>query len=396
MAFLAVIGSKSTNGVAYIHSEIIKETIFKDFYDLYPEKFQNKTNGVTPRRWLAFCNPELADLITKSLGSNKWITHADELKGLLKFADDKAFQEKWHQIKQDNKQRLADKIKEITGTVVPVTSMFDIQIKRIHEYKRQYLNMISIIARYIAIKKASPEERKKFVPRVCIFGGKAASAYYMAKKIVRLVTAVGDVVNNDPDVGDLLKVVFIPDYNVSLAEVIIPASEVSQHISTAGTEASGTSNMKFQMNGCLILGTNDGANIEIGQEVGKENMFTFGVDAEEVDQLREDRKNFKDYDPRWKEAFKYIYDGKFGDKEYFKDLADSVNDMTKGNDWFLVANDFASYMDAQDEVDALYKDQDAWLQRSIKMTASSGFFSSDRTIDQYAKEIWDVKPCKVE
>jgi starch phosphorylase len=218
----------------------------------------------------------------------------------------------------------------------------------------------------------------------------------MAKKIVRLVTAVGDVVNNDPDVGDLLKVVFIPDYNVSLAEVIIPASEVSQHISTAGTEASGTSNMKFQMNGCLILGTNDGANIEIGQEVGKENMFTFGVDAEEVDQLREDRKNFKDYDPRWKEAFKYIYDGKFGDKEYFKDLADSVNDMTKGNDWFLVANDFASYMDAQDEVDALYKDQDAWLQRSIKMTASSGFFSSDRTIDQYAKEIWDVKPCKVE
>jgi len=351
---------------------------------------------VTPRRWLAFCNPELAALITESLGSNKWISHADELKGLLKFIDDKSFQERWHQIKQDNKQRLADKIKETTGTVVPTTAMFDIQIKRIHEYKRQYLNMISIISRYVAIKKASPEERKKFVPRVCIFGGKAASAYYMAKKIVRLVTAVGDVVNDDPDVGDLLKVVFIPDYNVSLAEVIIPASELSQHISTAGTEASGTSNMKFQMNGCLILGTNDGANIEIGQEVGKENMFTFGVEAEEVDQLREDRKNFKDYDPRWTEAFKLIYDGKFGDKEYFKDLADSVNDMSKGNDWFLVANDFASYMDAQDEVDALYKDQDAWLRRSIKMTASSGFFSSDRTIDQYAKEIWDVKPCKVQ
>lgn len=232
------------------------------------------------------------------------------------------------------------------------------------------------------------------VPRVAIMGGKAASAYYMAKKIVALINAVSKTVNNDPEVGDLLKVIFLPNYNVTEAEIIIPAAEMSQHISTAGTEASGTSNMKFALNGSTIIGTMDGANIEIAENTGVENLFTFGVDAADISRLREERKDFKDYDPRWNAAFDAIRQGVFGDADYFADLVDSVNDMTKGNDWFLVANDFATYMDAQDEADALYADQEEWTKRSIIYTASNGFFSSDRTISQYANEIWNVKPEK--
>jgi starch phosphorylase len=398
MAYLAVVGSKAVNGVAAIHSEIIKDTIFNDFYQLMPHKFQNKTNGVTPRRWLAYCNPGLSSLITETLGTDKWITDAYLLEGLRKHAGDKKFQQRWKASKQENKERLAAKIKEITGVTVSTNALFDTQIKRIHEYKRQHMNMFSIIHRYLDIKQMSPEERKQVVPRVCIFGGKAASAYYMAKKMIRLITAVGNVVNNDQDVGDLLKVVFLPDYNVSLAEYIIPGSELSQHISTAGTEASGTSNMKFQMNGCLIIGTMDGANIEIAEESGKENMFVFGVDAQDITRLREERKNFKDYDPRWKTVMKAITNGTLFDKEtskYFQDLVDNVNDMTKGNDWFLLANDFADYLRAQEEVDKLYKDQDEWTKRSILYTAGSGKFSSDRTIYEYAKDIWDVTPTPV-
>ncbi|KAK9849011.1 hypothetical protein WJX84_007293 [Apatococcus fuscideae] len=395
MAFMAVIGSKSTNGVAAIHSDIIKHTIFKDFYEIYPEKFQNKTNGVTPRRWLAYCNPGLRELITKTLGSNEWIKHLDQLSGLKQHAGDKELQAQWRAVKQENKERLANYIKANVGVDVPTNAMYDVQIKRIHEYKRQHLNMFSIINRYLEIKAASPEERKKFVPRVCVFGGKAASAYYMAKKMIRLVTAVGEVVNNDAEVGDLLKVIFLPDYNVSLAEVIIPAAEMSHHISTAGTEGSGTSNMKFQMNGCLILGTMDGANVEIAQEIGKENMFVFGVDAEDVPRLREERANFKDYDPRWVKVMDALLSGQFGDADYFQDLVDNVNDMTKSNDWFLLANDFADYLRAQKDADELYKDQDEWTRRSILYTAGSGFFSSDRCIDDYAREIWEVKPVPV-
>ncbi|KAK9849013.1 hypothetical protein WJX84_009521 [Apatococcus fuscideae] len=394
MAFMATIGSKSTNGVAAIHSEIIKETIFKDFYELSPEKFQNKTNGVTPRRWLAYCNPGLSKLITETLGSNEWIAKTDQLAGLRKFSDDKAFQKKWRSIKLENKQRLADLIKSRVGISVPTNALYDVQIKRIHEYKRQHLNMFSVVNRYLNIKAASPEERKKMVPRVVVIGGKAASAYVMAKKMIKLVTAVGEVVNKDPDVGDLLKVVFLPDYNVSLAEVIVPGAEVSQHISTAGTEASGTSNMKFQMNGCLIIGTMDGANIEIAQESGKENMFVFGVDAKDIGRLREERKNFKVEDPRWNKIMQFLTSSTF-EAGLFQDLVDNVNDMSKANDWFLLGNDFSDYLRAQDEIDALYKDQDAWTKRSILYTAGSGFFSSDRCIDQYAKEIWDVKPCEV-
>jgi starch phosphorylase len=393
MAFLATVGGRAVNGVAAIHSEIIKEDIFPDFVKIFPEKFQNKTNGVTPRRWLAFCNPELSALITQTLGSDAWMKELDLLQGLKPHAEDAEFRKKWAAIKFHNKQALAAKIKEWTGITVPVAALYDIHIKRIHEYKRQYMNLVSVIYRYKQIKDASPEERKQKVPRVVIVGGKAASAYYMAKKIVKLVNAVGETVNNDPDVGDLLKVVFLPDYNVSVAETVIPAAELSQHISTAGTEASGTSNMKFQANGCLIIGTMDGANIEIAEEVGRENMFIFGFDAKDLNRLRKERADFKDYDPRWVEAFDMIRDGVFGNVEYFKDLVDSVNDIpNSGNDWFLVANDFASYMDAQDRVDKLYSDYDEWTRRSILYTATSGFFSSDRTIAQYANEIWDLKP----
>ena len=290
MAHLAIVGSSAVNGVAAIHSQILKDDLFKDFYALQPEKFQNKTNGVTPRRWLAFCNPGEAALITEALGSDEWIKDASKLAGLKPFADDAAFRKRWAAVKLENKARLAAKVKELTGVDMPLTSMFDVQIKRIHEYKRQLMNVLSVIARYQEIKATPAAERKvwllsfllsppppthpplpiplqqaTFVPRSVIFGGKAASAYVAAKKIVRLITAVGAVVNNDPEVGDLLKVVFVPDYNVSLAEVLIPGAELSQHISTAGTEASGTSNMKFAMNGSLIIGTMDGANVEIAE-----------------------------------------------------------------------------------------------------------------------------------
>lgn len=393
MAYLAVVGSFAVNGVAAIHSEIIKEDIFPQFVEIFPEKFQNKTNGVTLRRWLAYCNPELSKLITEALGTDEWIKDATLLEKLKPMAEDASFRQKWREIKLARKTKLAKRIKEITGYDVPVTSMFDIQVKRIHEYKRQLMNAISLVHRYQKIKAASPEERAKMVPRVSLLGGKAASAYYMAKKIVTLIGAISEKVNNDPEVGDLLKVIFLPNYNVSEAEVIIPAAELSQHISTAGTEASGTSNMKFALNGSLIIGTMDGANIEIAENTGAENLFTFGVDAEDVPRLREERKDFKDYDPRWVAAFDAIRDGEFGNAEYFEDLVDSVNDMTKGNDWFLVANDFATYMDAQDEADALYADEEEWTKRSIIYTASNGFFSSDRTIEQYAREIWNVKPC---
>ncbi|KAG2434907.1 hypothetical protein HYH02_012105 [Chlamydomonas schloesseri] len=393
MAYLAVVGSSAVNGVAAIHSNIVKDEILNDFYQIFPSKFQNKTNGVTPRRWLAWCNPELAALITEALGSSEWINDTEKLAGLRAFASDPAFQAKWSAVKKAKKAKLAELIKKIHGDDVNQNALFDIQIKRIHEYKRQYLNVLSIIWRYKQLKKMTPEQRKAAVPRVCVIGGKAASAYDMAKRIIRLVTAVGDVINKDPETKDYLRLYFLPDYNVSLAETIIPAAELSQHISTAGTEASGTSNMKFQMNGCLIIGTWDGANIEIAEETGVENVFVFGVRAEEINQLRKDRKNFKT-DPRWDELMKDIEGGMFGDKDYFKPLVDSVNNMKVGNDWFLLANDFAGYLAAQEEVDATYKDQSEWLRRSIMYTAGSGKFSSDRTIREYAEDIWHVKPAR--
>ncbi|KAJ9506352.1 hypothetical protein QJQ45_004972 [Haematococcus lacustris] len=421
MAFLATVGGAHVNGVAAIHSEIVKNEILNDFYKIFPSKFQNKTNGVTPRRWLAWCNPELTSLISETLGHSDWINNMEQLTELRKYASDKSFQAKWSAVKRQKKAQLAQLIKKIHGEDVNLNALFDIQIKRIHEYKRQYLNVLSIIYRYKQLKKMTPEERKQVVPRVCIIGGKAASAYDMAKRIIRLVNRVGELINHDADTKDLLRLYFLPDYNVTLAETIIPGAELSQHISTAGTEASGTSNMKFQMNGCLILGTWDGANIEIAEETGVEEVFVFGVKAEEINQLRKERKDFKT-DPRWNELMADIEGGMFGDKEYFKPLVDSVHNMKVsslllggrggmgqpglspgqgqevwrevGNDWFLLANDFADYLRAQEEVDACYKDQAEWTRRSIMYTAGSGKFSSDRTIREYAEDIWDVAPCR--
>ncbi|WIA33199.1 hypothetical protein OEZ86_006345 [Tetradesmus obliquus] len=391
MAYLAVAASHTVNGVAAIHSDIIKNTIFKDFADLFPGKFQNKTNGVTQRRWLAFCNPPLRRLITERLGSDEWITDLDQLKGLRAHADDPALQQAWRTVKQQAKQRAAAKIHALTGVKVSPNALFDIQIKRIHEYKRQLLNVLGIIHRYDVIKKMSSEQRSKLVPRVCIIGGKAAPGYEMAKRIIKLICAVGEKINNDADVGDLLKLVFYPDYNVSGAEILIPASELSQHISTAGTEASGTSNMKFQMNGCLIIGTLDGANIEIAEEGGTDNMFIFGAKTEEVARLRAERKTLV-VDPRFTHVVEMVRSGYFGWEDYFGPIMDAI---TTGGDYYLVANDFPGYLEAQAKVDELYKKPEVWDRMSIMMTAGSGKFSTDRTIHEYATEIWNVTPCVV-
>lgn len=396
MANLCCISGMAINGVAAIHSEIVKDVVFNDFYKLFPEKFQNKTNGVTPRRWLAFANPELSSVVTKWVGSDKWITDTDELRKLADNASNPELQAEWKAAKLARKQICKDYIKKVTDIDVPIDSMFDIQVKRIHEYKRQFLNILGIIYRYKQMKAMTPEERAKCVPRVCIFGGKAYATYLQAKRIVRLINNVGKVVNNDPEIGDLLKVVFVPDYNVSLAETLIPASELSQHISTAGTEASGTSNMKFQMNGCLIIGTLDGANVEIRECVGEDNFFLFGITDPEVEPARAERAagKFKP-DPRFVETLEYVRSGVFG--ETFEELLGSLegNEGFGRGDYFLVGKDFASYLEAQERVDEAYADSAGWTESSIISTAFSGKFNSDRTIDQYAKEIWGIQPCTV-
>ncbi|KAL7240648.1 hypothetical protein ACSBR2_006322 [Camellia fascicularis] len=294
MANLCVVGVCAVNGVAEIHSEIVKREVFNDFFKLWPEKFQNKTNGVTPRRWISFCNPHLSKIITKWTGTEDWLINTEKLADLRKFADNEELQSEWREAKRSNKMKVVSFLKEKTGYIVNPDAMFDVQIKRIHEYKRQLLNIMGIVYRYKKMKEMSLEERKeKFVPRVCIFGGKAFATYIQAKRIVKFITDVGATVNHDPDIGDLLKVVFVPDYNVSVAEVLIPGSELSQHISTAGMEASGTSNMKFAMNGCIIIGTLDGANVEIREEVGENNFFLFGARAEEIAGLRKERSEGK-------------------------------------------------------------------------------------------------------
>jgi len=398
MANLCCIAGFAINGVAAIHSEIVRTFTFKDFAELYPEKFQNKTNGVTPRRWLAFCNPQLSGVITEAIGTDEWVTDTALLEKLAPLAKDADLQKKWKDAKIERKKLCAKLILDSTGVKVPINAMFDIQIKRIHEYKRQLLNIMGIIHRYNEMKAMTPAERAKVTPRVCVFGGKAYATYLQAKRIVRLVTAVGDVVNNDPEIGDLLKVVFVPDYNVSLAETLIPASELSQHISTAGTEASGTSNMKFQMNGCLILGTLDGANVEIRECVGEENFFLFGIEEPAVEPARAERAAGEFVPPA---SFTAVMDcikaGTFGAPNEFDELLWSLEgDSGFGRgDYFLVAKDFQSYVECQATVDAAYKNQDKWTESSIISTAFSGKFNSDRTINQYATEIWDIKPLPV-
>ena len=391
MAYLATIGSHKVNGVAELHSDLIKTTIFKDFVLIYgPDKFTNVTNGITPRRWLHQANPRLSELIASKLGGYDFLTDLTKLNKLEHFLDDKDFKKEWQEIKYANKVRLAQHISNTTGVRVNPKALFDIQVKRIHEYKRQQLNILGVIHRYLTIKAMGAEERKKLAPRVSIFGGKAAPGYWMAKTVIHLVCAVGQVVNNDKDVGDLLKVIYIEDYNVSKAEIITPASDLSEHISTAGTEASGTSNMKFVLNGGLIIGTCDGANIEITREIGESNIFLFGNLAEDVEDLRHAHNygNFK-LDPDLAQVFDAIRSGRFGDAGRFSALCNSITDQ---GDYYLVSDDFNSYVKTHALVDEAYKDQDAWLEKCITSVSRMGFFSSDRCIQEYADMIWNIEP----
>ncbi|QPG75074.1 Non-essential glycogen phosphorylase [Brettanomyces nanus] len=392
MANLAIIGSHKVNGVAELHSELIKTTIFKDFVKVYgAEKFTNVTNGITPRRWLKQANPMLSDLITSKLGSDEFLTNTVRLKQLEKFIDDPEFREAWIEVKLHNKKRLAQLIKKLTGIEVNPSSLFDVQVKRIHEYKRQQMNIFGVIYRYLQIKATPESERAgKFFPRTSIIGGKAAPGYYAAKKIIKLVNSVAEVVNNDPDSKGFLQVVFIPDYNVSKAEIICPASDISEHISTAGTEASGTSNMKFVINGGLIIGTVDGANVEITREVGEDQIFLFGNLAEDVEELRQDHQMGKLEVPEpLEQVFDEIEKGTFGPYDEYKSLVDSVK---YHGDYYLVSDDFESYLEAQSTIDKEFRDRENWVKKSIICVANMGFFSSDRCIREYAENIWNVEP----
>ncbi len=392
MAHLAVVGSHSVNGVAALHTELIKKYLFKDFHDMWPDKFNSKTNGITQRRWLLHANPLLARLISEKIG-DQWITDLKQLEQLRRLSDDGAFKKQWQHIKKQNKACFAHYMKEKLNIEVNVDSIFDCHIKRLHEYKRQLLNIMHVIDRYNRIKEQSHEE---IAARTVIFAGKAAPAYTTAKLIIKLIHAVAAKVNSDPAVGDRLKVAFIPNYSVSLAEMIIPAADLSEQISTAGMEASGTGNMKFALNGALTIGTLDGANIEIRDEVGEEHMFIFGLTSDEVENHRQnhhDPQFIYKANPRLKKVIDQISGGWFEPQqpELFKPLTDALLQ----NDYFCVLADFADYAAAQDRVDALYNKRDQWTQSSIMNTAGSGHFSSDRTIRQYAREIWRVEPVPV-
>jgi starch phosphorylase len=392
MANLAIVGSHSVNGVAVLHTEILKHDLFRDFYDMCPEKFNNKTNGITQRRWLRKANPGLSGLISEAIGDG-WCTDLYELQKLRPLADDPAFREKWHQVKLDAKKQLAAYILRHNCIEVDVNSLFDCQVKRIHEYKRQLLNVMHIIALYNRLKK-HPE--MVVAPRTFIFSGKAAPSYFIAKLIIRLINGVADVVNNDPEIGNRLKVVFMSNYNVTLAERIFPAADLSEQISTAGTEASGTGNMKFTLNGALTIGTLDGANIEIMEEVGEENIFIFGMTADEVARLRQHYNPMDWYhgNPELREVLDMIASDRFspGVPDLYQAIIDS---LLHGDDYYMLLADFSSYLATQDAVGRLYLDRDEWLRKSILNTAGVGKFSSDRTIREYADDIWGVAPHEV-
>jgi starch phosphorylase len=388
MAHLASVGSHRINGVAALHSDLLTKTVLNDLYDLYPDRFLNVTNGVTPRRWIALSNPGLTALITNRIGE-RWVGHfEDEISKIEPLAEDAAFREEWRKIKRGNKSGLASMIKERTGVVVDPDSLFDVQVKRIHEYKRQHLNVLHIISLYNRIKKDPSQD---IVPRTFIFGGKAAPGYFMAKRIIKLINSVADVVNNDPDVAGRLKVVFFPDFNVKNAHHIYPAADLSEQISTAGKEASGTGNMKFSMNGALTIGTLDGANVEIREEVGTENFFLFGLTAGEVQDLKAagyHPRSYYDSNPHLREALDQISSGHFshGDTELFRPLIGNLLD----HDPFLLLADYQSYIDCQDQVSSAYRDQGQWVRMSVLNVARMGKFSSDRSIREYCENIWNI------
>ncbi|NET30522.1 MAG: glycogen/starch/alpha-glucan phosphorylase [Cyanothece sp. SIO1E1] len=393
MAHLACVGSHAINGVAALHTELLKQDTLRDFYDLWPEKFFNKTNGVTPRRWILLSNPKLATLIDQKLGSG-WLTNLDQLRRLEAFIDDESFRAQWRQIKQENKRNLAIYILKHHGTQVDVNSLFDIQVKRIHEYKRQLLAVLHIIALYNQIKR---DPSLDILPRTFIFGGKAAPGYFMAKLVVKLINAVADVVNSDSDVAGRLKVVFLANFNASLGQQIYPAADLSEQISTAGKEASGTGNMKFAMNGALTIGTLDGANIEIREEAGAENFFLFGLTAEEVYKLKAKGYNPRDYfnnNADLRAVLNRIASGYFPpeDPHLFQPIVDSLLER----DEYMLLADYQAYVDCQARVSQAYRDQDNWTRMSILNAVRMAKFSSDRTIWEYCQEIWQVEPVKVE
>ncbi|MFL6547389.1 MAG: glycogen/starch/alpha-glucan phosphorylase [Povalibacter sp.] len=390
MAHLACVGSHTVNGVAELHSELLKQEVLKDFYELWPQRFGNKTNGVTPRRWMALSNPRLASLINESIGDN-WIKDLSQLKRLEPLAEDSAFRAKWLEVKRACKVDFAAVALKKTGVTVDPDSLFDVQVKRIHEYKRQHLNILHVIALYHRLRS---DANANIQPRTFIFGGKAAPSYHIAKLIIKLITAVGDVVNRDPAVRDRLKVVFLPNFNVKNGQRVYPAADLSEQISTAGKEASGTGNMKFSMNGALTIGTMDGANVEIREEVGAENFFLFGLTADEVAKVKSSGYSPGSYlTGELKEVIDLIRSGFFsrGDTEQFRPLIDGL----VWHDPYLLFADFASYVACQQDVSNTYADSDRWARMSIINSARSGKFSSDRTIREYCDEIWKAPPVHV-
>jgi len=392
MAHLACVGSHTINGVAELHSELLKEDVLHDFHELWPTKFDNKTNGVTPRRWMALANPQLAALLTEAIGDG-WVKDLEQLGRLEPFATDAAFREQWRGVKRANKLQLANLIGPRVGVAIDPDSMFDVQVKRIHEYKRQHLNILHVIAFYLRLK-ANPN--LEVPPRTFIFGGKAAPGYHMAKLIIKLITSVGDVINRDPVIGDRVRVVFVPNFNVSTGQRIYPAADLSEQISTAGKEASGTGNMKFSMNGALTIGTLDGANIEIREEVGSENFFLFGRTAQEVVALKSQGYRPRDYyeaDPELREVIDLVRDGFFarGDRALFRPLVDG---LLHADPYFVLA-DFGAYSDCQQDVSTAYQDCEDWARQAILNCARSGKFSSDRTIREYCSDIWHIDPVPV-
>ncbi|MGR8998087.1 MAG: glycogen/starch/alpha-glucan phosphorylase [Gammaproteobacteria bacterium] len=395
MAYLAIVGSFSVNGVAQLHSRLLQQGLFSDFYALWPHKFNNKTNGVTPRRWLAACNPELASLITETIGE-QWVADLSQLKKLEPYAEDAQFRQRWRTIKQAAKQRLIDykKSKQDTELHLSVDALFDVQVKRIHEYKRQLLNVLHVIHLYNCIKKGGTEN---WVARCVLIGGKAAPGYRMAKKTIKLINNVARIINSDPDVGDKLTLLFLPDYRVSAMEKICPGADLSEQISTAGKEASGTGNMKLMMNGAITIGTLDGANIEIRQEVGDENFFLFGLTADEIEAKRGqyDPIAIIDQDEDLQQVMHLLESGYFNQFEpgLFNDLINSIK--SQYDPWMTIA-DFRSFVDAQKRVEDAYRDKDRWTKMSILNCANSGKFSTDRTIGEYNRDIWKLKPHPVE
>jgi glycogen phosphorylase len=389
MAYLAIVGSYSVNGVAKLHTALLQKGLFRDFYEMWPDKFNNKTNGVTPRRWIASCNPGLADLITATIGDD-WLTHLDRLKNLAPYADDSDFRQRWWQIKRHAKQCLIDYQKLQHGIELSLDALFDVQVKRIHEYKRQLLNVLHVIHLYDRIKRGDTEN---WTNRNVFIGGKAAPGYNIAKKTIKLINNVADVINNDPDVGDRLKLIFLSNFQVSGMEIICPGTDLSEQISTAGKEASGTGNMKFMMNGAVTIGTLDGANIEIRDEVGPENFFLFGMTVDQIETYRQDYDPVTviDQDPDLSRVFDLVEGGHFNRFEpgIFDDLIASLK--SKQDPWMSVA-DFRSYVDTQKRVETAFKDTEHWIRMSILNTAHSGKFSTDRTIAEYNQDIWKLTP----